>query len=174
MNITLSTLVDEDAPQLAILANNPNVSAWVRDIFPSPYSEQDAHQFLAYLVTQQPLTTFGIRYESKLAGVAGLVLQSDIFRKSAEIGYWLGEPFWGKGIATAVAKMLCELGFEQFGLVRLYAGVFESNTASMKVLEKAGFRLESIARKALIKRSQIYDNYIYAMTTEDWEKIKNS
>lgn len=172
MFTSLSPLTSADVTALATLANNPQIAMWVRDIFPSPYTEQDARNFLAYLSTQEPLTTFGIRYQNELAGVCGLVLQQDIFRKSAEIGYWVGEPFWGRGIATEAVRLLCQIGFEELGLVRIYAGVFPINVASMRVLEKAGFQFESIAKKALIKREVIYDDYIYRMTIEEWESSK--
>ncbi|MCU0390943.1 MAG: GNAT family N-acetyltransferase [Thermoflexibacter sp.] len=174
MNISLSPLTQEDVSALAYLANNPQIAMWVRDIFPSPYSDQDAINFLDYLATQQPLATFGIRYEEKLVGVCGLVLQGDIFRKSAEIGYWLGEPFWGKGIAKEGVKLLCKWGFEELGLVRIYGGVFSANTSSMRVLEKAGFHLESVAKKALVKRGEIYDDYIFRMTVDEWENLNKN
>ncbi len=171
MFISLSPLTLADITALTTLANNPQIAIWLRDIFPSPYTEQDARNFLEYLSSQKPLTTFGIRYQNELAGVCSLVLQQDIFRKSAEIGYWVGEPFWGRGIATEAVRLLCQKGFEEWGLMRIYAGVFPVNVASMRVLEKAGFQFESIAKKALIKRGLIYDDYIYRMTLEEWKSL---
>ena len=96
-----------------------------------------------------------------------MVLQTDVYRLSAEIGYWIGEPYWGLGIATRAVELLTQYGFNQLGLVRIYSGVFDFNVPSRKVLEKAGFKLEGIFEKSIIKNGEIRDEYRYA-------KLKNN
>lgn len=161
-HITLQSLKPEDAKPLAILANNKNIWDNVRDYMPHPYSEKDGADFIEMVQKEDPTHTFGIRYNEELAGVVGLVAQEDVYRKSAEIGYWIGEPFWGKGIATQAVHILTNYGFDHLGLLRIYAGVFEYNMGSMKVLEKNGYHKEGIFKKALIKNEQIWDEHRYA------------
>ena len=122
----------DDHVALVKYANNRNVWLNLRDIFPHPYTEEDANFWLSHVLNQDPEVSFAIALETELIGGVGIVLNSDIHRLSAEIGYWLAEPFWGKGIATAVVKSISSYAFEQFNLVRLYAGVFETNPASVR------------------------------------------
>jgi ribosomal-protein-alanine N-acetyltransferase len=98
-----------------------------------------------------------------LVGVIGIYPQSDVYRGTAELGYWLGQPFWGKGIATAAVRRIVEFGFEELHLRRIFADVFASNPASRRVLEKAGFQLEGVRQLAIIKNEQIQDDYHYAI-----------
>jgi RimJ/RimL family protein N-acetyltransferase len=90
-----------------------------------------------------------------------------VHRKSAEIGYWLGEPFWGRGIITKALAAMTKYAFSNFDLIRLYAYVFETNPASMRVLEKAGYKLEGRLRKSVIKDGQILDQMVYAMLKDE-------
>lgn len=107
-----------------------------------------------------------VEYEGALAGVVGLVPQTDVYRISAEIGYWLGESFWGKGIMTEAVKRMVDYGFNHLNLVRIFTGVFDFNKGSQRVLEKAGFQLECIFRKALIKNGVVCDEYRFAVINE--------
>ena len=150
-----------DVGSIVRYANNPNVSMNLRDAFPHPYSVEDAKTWLQFATVQSPETHFAIASPQEAIGGIGFYLQSDIFRRSAEIGYWLGEPFWGKGIATEALRALTAYAFANFDLVRIYAGVFEGNDASCRVLEKAGYSLESRARRSVIKTGQIKDQFIY-------------
>jgi RimJ/RimL family protein N-acetyltransferase len=92
------------------------------------------------------------------------VLQNDVFRRSAEIGYWLGEDYWGRGIVTQAVREVTEYAFSKFDLCRIYAGVFEWNPASMRVLEKCGYRLEARMKKAITKDGKTIDDFIFAIT----------
>ena len=105
---------------------------------------------------------FAIEYKGREAGIIGLIGRTNEERLCAEVGYWLGEPFWGKGIATQALQSVTRFGFEELNLLRIFAGVFEFNKASMRVLEKCGYQLEGILRKAVIKNGVVCDKYLYA------------
>jgi [ribosomal protein S5]-alanine N-acetyltransferase len=156
----------EDEKSLAHHANNRNIWLNLRDRFPSPYQASDARRFIKSVLLQQPLTTFAIEVDSEAAGGIGIVMQEDVNRKSAEIGYWLGEAYWGRGITTLAVRAMTEYAFANFPLVRIYAFVFEWNTASMRVLEKAGYIMEARLRRSAIKDGQIIDEFLYALVRE--------
>lgn len=151
-----------DAGYLARYANNRNVWRNLRDAFPHPYTLSDAREFIRFASFGHPPTHFAIEIDGVAAGSIGLVLRSDVYRRTAEIGYWLGEPFWGQGIATRAVTGLTEYAFANLDLVRVYAGVFEWNEASKRVLEKSGFIQEARLRKGAFKDGQIIDELIYA------------
>lgn len=159
--IKLRTLQLSDKSELAKLLNNPKVCDNLRDHIPFPYSKEDADFFINLCLKENPQQNFAIDCDGKLCGVIGLVVQSGIYRKSAEIGYWLGEPFWGKGIATIAVDLISIYGFEKLDLIRIYTGVFAFNIASMKVLEKNGFLKEGVFKNALIKNDKICDEHRY-------------
>ncbi len=161
--VALKTLTDADAVPLASLANNKKVWGNVRDSFPHPYGIDDARSFIALGKNESPAMTFGIFYLEALCGVAGLVSQQDVYRMGAEIGYWLGEPCWNKGIASQAVKILTAYGFGQLNLKRIQAGVFEYNKASMKVLEKNGYRQEGIFFKSVYKNGKYWNEHRYAI-----------
>jgi RimJ/RimL family protein N-acetyltransferase len=151
----------EDAGQLTSIANNKKIWLNVRDHFPHPYTVSDALKWVEHTSTQLPPQNMAITVDDNIAGGIGLILKEDVYRKSIEIGYFLGEQYWGKGIATkAVAILLNYIG-EHFDVVRVYAEVFAYNTASMRVLEKNGFHLESVREKAVIKNKVIMDDYVW-------------
>lgn len=153
-----------DAAQLALYANNHNVWRMLRDAFPHPYTLNDARSFIRFANFGSPVTHFALEVEGAAAGSIGLVLKTDVYRKTAELGYWLGEPFWGRGIATEAVSALTEYAFSTYDLVRIFAGVFEGNAASMRVLEKAGYTQEARLRKNAFKEGRIIDELIYART----------
>ena len=153
----------DDAPRLSSLCNNIKIWQNVRDTFPFPYKISDGKAFIENCQAQEPIHTFAIEYNHELVGAIGFEMQTDVYRLSAELGYWVGEQYWGLGIATSAVKLIINYGFEVLGLVRIYAGVFENNLSSMKVLENAGFTKESIARKAIIKNGNILDGHRYAI-----------
>ncbi|MFZ4581864.1 MAG: GNAT family N-acetyltransferase [Paludibacter sp.] len=168
-NITLRKFTPDDAPALAMLCNNSNIWDNLRDYIPNPYTEADAAGFINHCLTEHPPVTFAITYKGNLAGCIGLVPQTDVYRLSAEIGYWVGEPFWAKGIATRAVQMITRYGFEQLGLLRIYSGVFGFNTASQRVLEKAGYKLECVFEKSIVKNNRIADEYRYAKLNEAFD-----
>ncbi|MCY3732817.1 MAG: GNAT family N-acetyltransferase [Chloroflexi bacterium] len=155
-----------DAEALARNANHRDVSRNMRDTFPHPYELANAHEWIDFATTQSPETNFAIAGDAELIGGIGITLQSDVNRRSAEIGYWLGEQHWGQGIATAALKAMTEWAFAEFDLVRLYGEVFEWNPASGRVLEKAGYNLEGRMRKSIVKDDQIIDALLYAQVRD--------
>lgn len=148
-----------DKSELTKLANNKKVWDNLRDYIPFPYTNNDAEFFINLTKDETPKQTFGIAYGGELSGVIGLVVQKDVYRKSAEIGYWIGEPFWGNGIATKAVELITQYGFDVLDLNRIYTGVFEHNTASMKVLKKNGYEKEGIFKNAIIKNDQVFDEH---------------
>ncbi len=159
--IKIRPLELSDTSEIAILANNKNVWDNLRDYIPFPYSEDDAEFFINLSKNDDPTQNFGIEYHGKICGVIGLVIQKDVYKKSAEIGYWIGESYWGKGIATKAVELITAYGFSKLNLVRIYSGVFEFNVASMKVLEKNEYIKEGIFKKAIFKNGKIYDEHRY-------------
>ncbi|MFN8348542.1 MAG: GNAT family protein [Spirosomataceae bacterium] len=157
---------DGDETSLAKNADNYRIWRNVRDIFPHPYTLENARQWIDICKSETKPTVFAIDIDGEVAGGIGIVLQKDIFRKNAEIGYWLGEPYWGKGIATEAVKEMTEYAFCHFNIHRLYAGVFEYNPASMQVLKKAGFHFEAILRKSVYKEDSLWDEHIYVKFRE--------
>jgi [ribosomal protein S5]-alanine N-acetyltransferase len=162
-SITLRALSKADKKQLAVLLNNKKVVANLRDLIPFPYTENDAVFFINHKKDENPLMTFAIEYEKKFAGVIALVAQNDVYHKSAEVGYWLGEPFWNKGIITVAVNLITGYGFNQLSLRRIFAGVFEYNLPSMKALEKNGYKKEGIFEKSIFKNGQLWDEHRYAI-----------
>ncbi len=150
-----------DKSELAKLANNKKIWDNLRDYFPYPYNENDADFFIKLTEQENPKQNFGIEYNGKLCGVIGLIIQKDVYRKSAEIGYWIGEPYWRMGIATKAVELITDYGFNTLNLNRIYTGVFEYNIASMKVLEKNGFEKEGIFKGAVLKNENIFDEHRY-------------
>ncbi len=149
-----------DADALAKHANNRNIWINLRDAFPHPYSKHDAREFLKSLSQRSPETLFAIGV--KAVGGIGFVLHPDVERVSAEIGYWLGEAFWGRGIATEALVAITAHAIQTHGLTRVYAVPFAWNAASCRVLEKAGYVLEGRLRKSAIKDGRITDQLQYA------------
>jgi len=153
----------EDLAALLRYAGERAVSVQLRDRFPYPYTHEAGEEWLRRMAEQQPETDFAIATGSHLIGGIGLELRDDVERGSAEVGYWLGQPFWGRGIATAALQAFCGWAFSHFGLVRLQACVFESNPASGRVLEKSGFRLEGRLRQAVLKEGRRMDMLVYGL-----------
>ena len=161
-----------DKHSLVKYANNYNVSKLLRDDFPFPYTLTDAETWLIHACNQDPETNFVIAYNNEMIGAIGINLQDDVNRYSAEIGYWIGEPFWGKGITTLALKYFTGYIFNNFDLNRIYANVFEGNAASEKVLLKCGYRKEATLRKAIFKEDKFLDQYIYSILKENMQSLK--
>lgn len=148
-------------------ANNKDIWLNLRDRFPYPYTQADAQRWIESVVGALPETSFAITIEGEAVGGIGLVLQEDIERCSAEVGYWLGQKYWGRGIGTVALKAFSHYAFSEFELTRLYAVPFLRNSASIKVLEKAGYRCEGIMRRSAIKDGQLLDQALYACLLVD-------
>jgi [ribosomal protein S5]-alanine N-acetyltransferase len=152
---------ESDQSSLVKYAYNPKIWLNVDDIFPNPYTSRDAKYWIRE--TNRSKNDFAIATDSEAIGGIGLRPQVNIYRRSAELGYWLGEPFWGKGIVTQAVKTIVRYGFENFDLVRIYAQVFEWNQASMRVLEKNCFKREARLEKHVTKNGRTIDAFLYAL-----------
>jgi RimJ/RimL family protein N-acetyltransferase len=151
-----------DADSLASHANNRNVWINLRDQFPHPYTKRDARAFIQWSRDQRPETAFAIALDGQAVGGIGFALRPDVERVSAEIGYWLGESLWGRGIATEAVVAVTSYAARAHGLTRVFAVPFSTNAASCRVLEKAGYRLEGHLRRSAIKDGEIIDQLQYA------------
>jgi [ribosomal protein S5]-alanine N-acetyltransferase len=154
----------DDAESLAKHANNRKVWLALRDLFPHPYTIQDAHEFLQRAISEQPTTKFCIEVNGRAVGGMGIHLGQDVHRHTATLGYWLGQDFWRRGIMTEAVAALTDFGFENFPLRRISAEVFANNPASARVLEKAGFVFEARLKSNVIKDGEILDSLVYART----------
>jgi len=153
-----------DAASLAENANNINVWNNVRDYFPHPYSEKDGKEFIkSVLEKPKPTTDRAIVVDGRAVGGIGFVLQKDVERISAEIGYWLGEKYWKRGIMTEAVRQMTAYAFTHLSLHKIYAPIFDFNIASQKVLQKAGFTREAILKQAAIKNEKIIDLHYYSL-----------
>lgn len=151
-----------DAHKMAMLANNYKISKNLRDGFPYPYTLSDAEDFIRKYIGQNPVCIFAIEYKSEYVGNIGLSIGADVYRKSAELGYFIGEPYWNLGIATKAVNLITEYGFYQLNLVRIFSGVFDFNSGSQRVLKKCNFELEAILKKAVFKNNKLCDEFRYS------------
>lgn len=156
-----------DAGELASAANDRSIWINLRDRFPFPYTVADADTFIASASAALPETNFAITVDGHVAGAMGLVIGDDIYRASAEVGYWLGAAWRGRGIGTEALQGFSAWAFDSLPLVRLHAAVFVWNPPSARILEKAGFTRESTARQAAIKDGMIVDEWIYVRLREE-------
>ena len=156
-----------DAEALARHANNHKIWINLRDAFPHPYTLNDAREFIKGLRSRAPETTFAIAVNGEAAGSVGFVLRHDVERVSAEIGYWLAEPFWGRGIASEALAAMTDYAITTHRLTRIYALPFAWNVASCRVLEKTGYLLEARLRRSAIKSGVITDQLQYAFVVPE-------
>lgn len=159
----LRFLEKNDLETLAGYANNPRIAINLRNGFPNPYTLEDANSFYDMVETQKPLTTFVVEYQGEFAGMIGLMPLTDVYCKTAEIGYWLAESLWNKGIATIAVKMLVNWAWKNMDLVRIHTGVFSYNPSSARVLEKAGFTFECEFKKSVFKKGKVVNELRYSI-----------
>ena len=159
-----------DLASLVEHANNRNIWIDLRDAFPHPYTRRDARLLLQRARTSAPETTFAIAVDGAAVGEIGFVLRADVERVSAEVGYWLGEAFWGRGIATEALGAITRYAIATHGLTRLYALPFARNTASCRVLEKAGYLVEGRLRRSAVKDGVVIDQLQYAFIAPEGER----
>jgi RimJ/RimL family protein N-acetyltransferase len=152
-----------DLDDLVRCANNWNVAKNLSDGFHHPYTRSDGEKFITMAMSKDPLEIFAIEVDGDFAGSIGFRPDTDIDRLNAELGYWLAEPYWGKGIMPEAIKQLVSYTFETFPITRIYARPFGHNLASQRVLEKAGFTLEARFNNTFIKNGELTDELIYAM-----------
>ncbi|MGZ3850250.1 MAG: GNAT family N-acetyltransferase [Flavisolibacter sp.] len=158
-----------DLDSLVKHANNWNVAKNLTDKFPHPYKEKDGSAFIEFALKDKPVHIFAITVAEQAVGGIGIHPQTDIHCKNAELGYWLAEPFWGKGIITAAIKQVVDFAFATYDICRVFARPFGTNLASQKVLEKNHFILEGRFEKVLFKNGEYLDELVYAVRRDKWE-----
>jgi [ribosomal protein S5]-alanine N-acetyltransferase len=161
MAVTIRQWKNDDLDSLVLNANNIQVWNNLRNYFPHPYTTENGEEWLLKTIEASPIVNLAIDVDGVAVGGIGLILNSDVYVMSAEIGYWLGETYWGQGITTEAVRQMIDYTFYYYDIVRLYAEVFETNKASMRVLEKNGFYLEGVRRKAVLKNGVLMDDYIW-------------
>jgi [ribosomal protein S5]-alanine N-acetyltransferase len=167
--ITLRPWTMDDAKVLAEIANNRNIADQLQDLFPFPYSKKDARKWLKTTLLIVPPRNFAIIADNKVAGNIGIIPKEDIHRINAEIGYFLSEKYWGRGIACRAVKALTSYAFSNFDIVRVYAETFSDNLRSRRTLEKAGFILEANLKSNIIKNGIVKDSCIYSILKDDFK-----
>lgn len=170
-----------DAKELAEAISNKKVQDNLRDGLPYPYTEQDGQEFIREMLAADENTTFAfaIIYDSKVIGSIGVFRQSNIHYRTAELGYYIAEEYWGKGIMTDAVKQVCSYVFSNSDIIRIYAEPFSHNIGSCRVLEKAGFTFEGTLCRNAVKNGKVIDMKMYALTDEriekqdpdDWERL---
>ena len=164
MQFALRNWRADDAQGLVKYANNQKIADNLRDGFPHPYTLEDAAGYIQNLgADSDARICLAIDIGGEAVGSIGVFLKENVYRKSAEIGYWLGEPFWGQGIITEAIRQICGIAFQKFDIVRIFAEPYAYNTGSRRALEKAGFVLEGILKNSVCKNGEIFDSCIYAL-----------
>ena len=168
MTVRLRAWTLADAPALAKLINNKKVQDNLRDGLPFPYGEEDAKAFLSAVLASDPdqNLAFAIEADGELIGSISATRCANIHFQTAELGYYLGEPYWGKGFATEAVRQICDYIYRNTDIIRIFAEPFAYNTASCRVLEKAGFQLEGLLRSNAVKNGRILDMKMYARIRE--------
>jgi len=157
----------EDRLSLVMHADNPSIAASMRDGFPSPYALADADRFLTMATGDHPHILLAVTVNNQAIGGIGVHLLDDIYHRTAEIGYWLSEQYWGKGIISDAVRALIPVAFMNLDIIRMQAGIFSNNPGSMRVLEKNGFTLESVHKKAITKHGKVLDEHLYVIFRDD-------
>jgi len=163
MDFTIRPWRKSDLKFLLKYADNPRIAMNLTDMFPHPYTRQSGKRFLKMARSADPVRIFAIDINGEAVGSIGVFPGVDIRRNNAEIGYWLAEPFWGKGIMTEAVKQMVAYSFKTFNINRIFAGTFGRNTGSQRVLVKAGFSLEARFEKNYVKNDELEDEVVYAI-----------
>jgi len=153
----------DDLEDLVNYANNRKIASNLTDLFPHPYREKDGVNFIEMTLKQSPTQVFAIEINQKAIGSIGLQPQTDIHCKNMELGYWLAEDYWNKGIMTAAVQKMSLYAFKTFDVNRIFARPFGTNIGSQKILEKTGFKLEGQFKNAIFKNGMFVDELIYAL-----------
>lgn len=163
MKFKLRPWKSTDRESLTFHANNWNVSKNMSDLFPFPYTLEDADKFIKLVTKDNPTRFLAIDVDGKAVGGISIHPQTDIQRKNAELGYWLSEQFWGNGIISEAIPQMADYAFKSFDINRIFARPFGTNLASQRVLEKCGFILEARFEKTFIKNKELIDELVYAL-----------
>ena len=158
-----------DIEAVAEAADNPNIAANLRNIFPSPYTLADAKWFVEDCIAQGEARQLmrAIAVNGRAAGSISVSRKDDVYEKSAELGYWLAEDYWGRGIMTEAVRQICREAFDRFDILRIFAEPFAENLGSRRVLEKAGFVCEGTMRKGVYKNGRVQSYCMYALLREE-------
>lgn len=164
-NVVLAAWTLERAEELAEAVNNPKITANLRDGIPSPYTVADARDFIESVLSlpQDSQYMWAIVVNGTAIGSIGFTRKENIHRFTAELGYYLAEPYWGKGIMTSAIKKACARVFDTTDILRIFAEPFARNAASCRVLEKAGFSCEGTLRSNAVKSGEVIDMKMYAL-----------
>ena len=154
----------QTADELALVrhANNRNIWRNVRDRFPHPYTERDAKLWIKIANRDTTMLNLAMEVDGEAVGGLGVIFKDDVYQRTAEIGYWLSETYWSRGLTSRAVSALSDYIFTHYNIVRLYAGIFENNTASARVLEKAGYTFEARLRDNVFKDGEVMDELVYA------------
>lgn len=168
MNIELKKWDISDAEALAHIISNKKILDNLRDGIPYPYTVQDARDFILSMLDSDENDTFAfaVTLNGQVIGSIGAFRQSNIHRQTAELGYYLSEEYWGRGIMTEAVKQLCRYVFTNTDILRIYAEPFAYNSGSLRVLEKAGFQYEGTLRSNAVKNGRILDMKLYSILSE--------
>lgn len=160
-----------DTKDLTAALSNKKVQDNLRDGLPYPYTEQDGKEFISAMLSADENETFAfaITVDDMVIGSIGIFRQGNIHRKTAELGYYIAEEYWGKGIMTEAVKQICEYVFANSDIIRIYAEPFAYNIASCRVLEKVGFQYEGTLRSNAVKNSKVIDMKMYSLLKEECE-----
>ena len=161
----------EDAESVVRHANSINVARQLRDRFPHPYTRANASAFLKATLSAPEPSNLAIDVDGEAIGAIGYVPGVDVERFSAEIGYWLGESYWGRGIVTEALMLVTDHVFDAFNMLRLFALPFADNAGSIRVLEKAGYAREAVLRSSSVKYGQPRDQLLYARVNGNWRGV---
>lgn len=159
-----------DAKDLAAALSNKKVQSNLRDGLPYPYTEQDGKDFISAILSadENESFSFAITVDNMVIGSIGIFRQDNIHRQTAELGYYIAEEYWGKGIMTEAVRQICEYVFTESNIIRIYAEPFAYNTASCRVLEKAGFQYEGTLRNNAVKNGKVVDMKMYSLLKEEY------
>src|SRR4030095_2175480 len=162
IEISLRAWTIKDLDKLVLYANNKKIFDNLTDAFPYPYTREDGIKFIETTSTESPIKVLAVIFNDEAIGSIGIFPDVDVHRKNAQIGYWIAEPFWGRGIGTEAILHIVDYGFKTFDIERIYALAYGRNKASQRVLEKAGFKIEAKLEKTIFKNNEFLDEIIYA------------
>ena len=169
MNFQLRHWRTEDAKALAKAADNPKIAANLRNVFPNPYTLEEANWFINDCISKGDSHgfTWAIEVEGKAAGCIAVTLLNDVYEKSGELGYWLSEEYWRQGIMSQAVQIICREAFKTFDIIRISAEPFAYNAGSIGVLKKAGFTYEGTMRNGIYKNGRVHSYCIYSLLREE-------
>ncbi len=168
-DFTLRKWQYDDTEAITLAANNPNIAKNLRNTFPNPYSINDAQWYVNDCISNEGKNqmTRAIVVDGKAVGSIGIFIKSDVYEKSGELGYWLSEDYWRKGITSRAVQLICKEAFSTYDIIRIFAEPFAFNAGSKGVLEKAGFTYEGTMRNGVYKNGEIHSYCMYSILREE-------